>query len=400
VADRLRLVLSSHTFLPTVGGAELGVHELAKRLGERHEVIVLAPGDPAASVDYRPQDYRVMRVTRPRRGRRTIAGRLSELTGWAYARALVRLQRARPVDAVNPHFVRRHGLLVVVARALGIRVVLSLVGRTDVVALLSRPRRIGTELVIRAADAVVANSSYYLRGSALADRAHIVPYGVDLDRFVPGLDRAAARLRIGLDPADFVCLAVQRLEPLKRVDQLIRVLAVLRRELPAARLLVCGTGTDAARLQRLAGELGVELAVIFAGYVSESDLPTMYGLSDAFVSHSEAETFGVTFAEAMAAGLPVVAADTSCIRDVLAPDTATIVRPDDIEGFAAAVNELAREPGTARRRGGRGRLRAEREFDWDAIARRYEHLMAGPSDRSVEPGALSRVSHDPRDAGG
>ena len=46
VSERLRLVLTTHTFLPTVGGAELGVHELAVRLGRRHDVVVLARNFP------------------------------------------------------------------------------------------------------------------------------------------------------------------------------------------------------------------------------------------------------------------------------------------------------------------------------------------------------------------
>jgi glycosyltransferase involved in cell wall biosynthesis len=132
VAERRRLVLTSHTFLPIVGGAELGLHELAKRLGRRHEVIVLAPGDADPVTDYAPDGYRVIRVTRPARraARKRMAARLAEFTGWAYARALIGLHRTGPpVDALGCHFLKRNGLITVLGRLLGIRVVVSLVGR-------------------------------------------------------------------------------------------------------------------------------------------------------------------------------------------------------------------------------------------------------------------------------
>jgi glycosyltransferase involved in cell wall biosynthesis len=390
VTDRLRLVMSSHTFLPTVGGAELGVHEIAKRLGQRHEVTVLAPGDPAAGSDYGPDGYQVLRVSRVTGDSKPFRARLAEYSGWAYARALIKLHRSGArIDAVNCHFIRRHALLVIVARGfLRIPVIVSLVGRSDVIAALPVGQQARAQLVLRTANAVVANSAYYLRGSRFADSAHIVPYGVDLVRFRPGLERTEARDRLGLPPGAFVILAVQRLEALKRVDLLVRALAEVLREVPGAKLLVAGTGSQERRLRELADELGIGPAVIFTGYVAEGELPALFGLADVFASHSESETFGVTFAEAMAAGLPIVVADTSCVRDVLTAATATIVPAGDVREFANAVVELARRPDLRAQRGASGRARAEREFDWQTIADAYEQLIvrclsAGSARRST-----------------
>jgi glycosyltransferase involved in cell wall biosynthesis len=237
--------------------------------------------------------------------------------------------------------------------------------------------RLRAAAILHLADEIVANSGYYLRGCSGAERARIIPYGVDLPAFAARRDRRDARAELGLGDGDFVLIAVQRLEPIKRVDLLLRVLAELMRVLPEVRLVVVGTGSQTPALTRLARELGLGASAVFTGYVPERELPALYGLSDAYVTHSESETFGMTFAEAMAAGLPIVAADTSCVRDVLTGDVATIVEAGDVPGFAAAIVELARDPKRAGGQGARGRSRAEREFDWDVIAGRYEQLLTG-----------------------
>jgi len=258
---------------------------------------------------------------------------------------------------------------------LRIPVVLSLVGRSDVIADLSGPQRVRAELLLRIVNEVVVNSSYYLRGSRFSDSARIIPYGVDLVRFQPGIRRREARRRLGLTDEDFVILAVQRLEPLKRVDLLIRMMADVLREVPLAILVVTGTGSEEQRLTSLADELGVAASVRFTGYVAEEQLPAMFGLADLYATHSQSETFGVTFAEAMATGLPIVAADTSCVRDVLTNDTAAIVEPGDLHAFAAALVGLAHDPGGRSARAAAGRERAEREFDWRTITDSYEQVM-------------------------
>lgn len=394
VSERLRLVLTTHTFLPTVGGAELGVHELAIRLGRRHDVVVLAPGVAETTAEYRPANYRIVRVTRLVDGSRPLRAQLAELTGWAYSRTLIRLHRhGWPVDAVNCHFIRRNTLTAVTTRwVLRVPVILSLVGRSDVVAVLAGPRRARAELMLRVAGTVIANSGYYLRGTRFAGSERIVPYGVDLHRFRPGLHRAAARRRLDLGEQDFVILAVQRLDPVKRVDLLIRALREVLQDVPAAKLLVAGAGPEEPKLRALVDDLGVAAAVRFTGYVAEERLPDVFGLADVFASHSESETFGVTFAEAMAAGLPIIAADTSCIRDVLDSDIATIVEAGSVSRFAGALAELERHPEVRAARGAAARRRAERDFDWESIAAAYEEIIRG----SVQARRGRAASHGDR----
>ena len=87
------------------------------------------------------------------------------------------------------------------------------------------------------------------------------------------------------------------------------------------------------------------------------------------------ETFGVVFAEAMASGLPIVAARTSCVPHVVAPENGTLVEAFDTETFARAILAFAGDPARRADVAKGNRLRAEREFDWDRIANEYEEIM-------------------------
>ncbi len=280
------------------------------------------------------------------------------------------------MDIINCHFVKRNALTIVVAHfLLRIPVVLSLVGRSDVLGGLSRRARLHAVMVMKLADVLAPNSTYYLEGSRLQDRAAIVPYGVDTDAIQPGHMRAETRSQLGYDAGNFILLAVQRLAPLKRVDMLIWALKRMLPECPGARLLVVGTGPAEPELRALARRLDVADAVRFCGYVDADRLPAMFGAADVFASHSESETFGVVFAEAMAAGLPIVAADTSSVRHVLDDESSVIVAADNIHEFVQAVIRLAKDNGLRQRMSAAGRRRAVEDFQWDSVARRYQEII-------------------------
>ena len=223
---------------------------------------------------------------------------------------------------------------------------------------LGRTARLHALIVMKLANVLVPNSTYYLEGSRLQDRATIVPYGVDTEAIQPGRMRAETRSQLGYDAGNIILLAVQRLAPLKRVDMLIWALKQILPACPSARLLVVGTGPAEAELRTLARTLDVADAVRFCGYVEANRLPAMFGAADLFASHSESETFGVVFAEAMAAGLPIVAADTSSVRHVLDEECSVIVTADNIDEFARAVIRLAKDSDARQRMSAAGRRRA------------------------------------------
>src|SRR2546428_1083487 len=125
-----------------------------------------------------------------------------------YLVGLWRLARREAADVGNFHFVRPHGLaLVGIRRLFDVPTVLSLVGRPDVVELLSPPQKVYARATIASADEVVAISSYCGGQDATA----IIPYGVDTSEFSPERRSAELRRELNIQPTDLVLLAVQRL---------------------------------------------------------------------------------------------------------------------------------------------------------------------------------------------
>jgi glycosyltransferase involved in cell wall biosynthesis len=379
----MRIIVSTPTFLPLVGGAELGIHEAYRRLGRNHDVTILTPSlprevlDKYGAPDYTSDNYNVRHILpeldriSPRIVRRVL-GRTSLL----YIAELARIVRRERPDVVDFKMIRPHGgALPVMKHVYGIPVVLSLIGRSDVMRLLPAPKRAYAGMLISRADLVVPNSTYYLGMHRKTPKIRIIPSGVDVHEFSPARRSSTLRRELGLSDDHFLLLSVQRLAPIKRVDMIIRAMAEVVKHNRHVVLVIGGQGEEKHRLQLLVSELGLSDNVKFAGYIDSDRLPEYFASSDAFAFHSMIETFGIVFAQAMASGLPIVAANTSCIPDVLTPDNGLFFTPFDTLACADAVLTLANDRPLAKRIGNHNRVRAVREFDWDLIAIRYEQML-------------------------
>jgi len=169
-----------------------------------------------------------------------------------------------------------------------------------------------------------------------------------------------------------ILLAVARLEARKGVQEVIRALALVRRDVPAARLVVVGEGPYRRELERLSEALGLRDSVHFAGRIPDEELAAAYRTASLLVftptpraEQGEREGFGIVCLEANACGRPVVAwasADggTEGVAEaVLHGETGLIVSQGDLPGLAAAAVRLLNDPAEAARLGDGGRRRAE-----------------------------------------
>ncbi|HZN98694.1 MAG TPA: glycosyltransferase family 1 protein [Gemmatimonadales bacterium] len=138
--------------------------------------------------------------------------------------------------------------------------------------------------------------------------------GVDAQRFNPGRRSAGLRADLGLD-GRYTFLYVGRLAPEKRPEQILDAFRLAREMLPkdSIRLIMAGTGPREAELRAIAPP-----GVTFIGFLDRrSLLPELYASCDAFVFASVTETLGLVVLEAMASGLPVIAAPAGGVRDHL-----------------------------------------------------------------------------------
>jgi phosphatidyl-myo-inositol dimannoside synthase len=198
--------------------------------------------------------------------------------------------------------------------------------------------------------------------------------GADLERFRPDVPTADLRERHGLaDRPVVVC--VSRLVARKGQDVLIRSMRDVLRRVPDAALVIVGDGPRAAGLRRLAEE-APNRSVIFAGEVSEEDLPRYYALGDVFampcrtrLGGMEVEGWGNVFIEAAACGRPVVVGDSGGARETLVHgETGILVDGRSVAAVADAVATLLEDPAYARRLGKAGRARVEARHTWTVAA--------------------------------
>jgi glycosyltransferase involved in cell wall biosynthesis len=228
----------------------------------------------------------------------------------------------------------------------------------------------------RNADGVIATCSdevFELRAMGVdARHISIAPCGVDSSLFRPDgpAEDRGSRFRVA---------AVGRLVPRKGVDIAIEALARIR---DAGRddiefLIVGGSGEaddpgsdpEARRLMECARAWGVQDQVVLRGRVPQSELPKILRSVDAVVCSPWYEPFGIVPLEAMACGVPVIAASVGGLIDSVVDGVTGIhVPPRDPEAVAEAILQLVDHPQRAASLGRAGRQRTRSRYSWDRVA--------------------------------
>ena len=193
-----------------------------------------------------------------------------------------------------------------------------------------------------------AREALLLEGAA-AERIRVAPPGIDVERFAPA--------RTAAPPADgrHLIVSIGRLVWEKGHQDLLRALALLRRRgRDDVRALIVGVGPEERRLRGVIADLGLEDRVELRGWVPNDDLPGVYASASCLVLASLPtpfweEQFGMVLAEAMAAHVPVLAAASGAIPEVLG-ESGTLFAAGDWAGLADALaaGPLAGAPGTRR----------------------------------------------------
>jgi glycosyltransferase involved in cell wall biosynthesis len=328
---------------------------------------------------------------------------------------------ARAVAAEGPAAAASLAALAAYARRCGIDVVQSterprevlygwalgaLTGARTVVHLNSTPADWMTgraQWAMRRADAVVCVSRA-VADEAVArgqprERAHVVLNGLDLADWAGGAGGAggaAVRAELGV-PADALMLSIiARVVPSKGHGELLEALGRLRDDLPPFRLVVVGDDdaspgvmpegfSQMAALRARSRRLGLEDRVIFAG--TRADVRPILAATDIYAMPSRDEAFGMSFAEAMAMGCPVVAVDAGGVREVVLDGrTGLLSPPDDVAALAANIARLAGDPALRRAMGSAGRARVEGELNAARMAAQVELVYRAllSSDRATD----------------
>ena len=231
---------------------------------------------------------------------------------------------------------------------------------------------LGDRLFAGAIDHWVSTSRYNAAQveARYAREVSVIHNGVDTDAFSPrDPERSLANL-----PVDArVIVSVGRLVGWKGLHLIIEALPELP---PDVHFLVIGEGPEREALQALAERLGVGGRVRFAGRVAHAELPRWLACGDVFVQPSIGEeAFGISVVEAMACGLPVLAADNGGMREIVVPgSTGYLLRPGDVTAWRAALAESLTAGGPVM--GLAARQRTIDSFTWAANAAALERMLA------------------------
>ncbi|CAN5606932.1 N/A [soil metagenome] len=186
-----------------------------------------------------------------------------------------------------------------------------------------------------------------------------------------GLDRAEARRRLGYDGDAYVIGWVGRLSPEKGADILLDAL----RSVPADDRTVVsmlGSGRDLEALRQRAAASGLGDRVVWHGAVAEAG--RFFPAFDLFVLSSRTEGTPMVLFEAMAAGVPVVAAAVGGVPCVVGSDEAWLVEPESPTALAAAIRAAMADPEEASRRAAAARLRLRSAYDVETWVDRHDSV--------------------------
>jgi len=289
---------------------------------------------------------------------------------WHSAKQLKRFLAYTPIDVIHANTRVTQVLTEILSRQVGIPYVTTCHGFYR--------RRLGRRLFPCWGKKVIAISEM-VRQHLLKDfevpkeKVRMIPNGVDLDRFRP-IPREEKRLRreeLHLPTEGKIVGSVSRLVQVKGHHELLRAVALLRKEYPDLALVLVGEGEAKPHLEKLAKSLGIAQHVFFVGTV-ENPVPYISAL-DIFVHPSEwNEGFGLAPAEAMACGIPVIACkgEKGGMRMFITDkESGTLLPGNDPRRLEGAIREFLKDPRFSERVGQKGRQVIAEKFSVGRMAK-------------------------------
>ncbi|WP_417741566.1 glycosyltransferase [Salipiger sp.] len=341
----LRIAMFTNSYLPFTGGLPLSVERLKRGLeAQGHEVLVVCPSYGTTQTE--PSVWRVPALARE--------GSMIRLANPFHLRTWKRLREFSP-DVVHLHHPFWLGTLGLrLARRLRVPAVFTYHTRLEHFAhIVPLPgalfRNVVAHWIINRfanrCDSVIVPTPVtrdYIRLIGVHVPVDVQPTGVDTELYCNQPAERLSQLRGEVNPdSRLLLITVARLSPEKNLSFILKAMGALRdRGAPRFRLLVLGEGEERATLEAMIDELDLQDCVRLVGEVPSDEVPSWLRISDIFVFASASETQGMVVLEAMAAGLPVVAVNSSGIDAFVENRETGYATPETLEIWTETLHGL------------------------------------------------------------
>jgi glycosyltransferase involved in cell wall biosynthesis len=207
-------------------------------------------------------------------------------------------------------------------------------------------------------------------------KTSVIPVGIDIQLIRENIRaKGITRKELGLQENDFIYLSVNRLDASKGYDYLLKAFALVKKQLPAAKMVIVGGGPEEEKLKALISELDIKDSIIMVKNVPEDTIYAYYNNADAYVSPTLQDDFMMSILEGMSCGLPVV----STGQDFLVKEGVNgfVVPKRDPEAMAKRMIDVSRS-GVKERMGAES-IKVAEYYDFRNIAdmaiRTYEKMV-------------------------
>jgi glycosyltransferase involved in cell wall biosynthesis len=208
-----------------------------------------------------------------------------------------------------------------------------------------------------------------------AGRVWKIPVPVDGERFSPEKRSEAVRMSYGIKRDEVVVGIVARVQPHRRFDILLSAIARTIQKVPNLKLMIVGRGTHIEKVAKIpVKEMGISPHVIFTGYRDKDYAETLgcFDIKVFLVPGTDGACRAVR--EAMAMGIPVIAARRGMLPEIIDDGINGLVIEDTPENLSQAIEKLVSDPGLRKQMGEKARIKALSEFSMSSYGARVEEV--------------------------
>lgn len=386
-----RILIFTTSYHPFVGGAEVAIQEITKRLKDRFDFYIVTSRFrrdlPAEEV--RPEG-KVIRLGFGSRWDKYLLPLFAfwnlELGTWNFPKQNILLWgvdigQGSLTAALYKIFHPRVKFIFNIQYGGGDRRVAF--GRLGMIGIAFR-------FILWQADYVTAISSYLsdlARKYGYKGPGEVVHNGVDVEKFIrPSVIASRTKQSLGdrhaptsvgaRDDKGSVIITTSRLVPKNGVDTLIKAIAKVKKQIPDIQCHIIGDGPERENYQLLVTSYRLKDNVKFFGSVPYAEIPKYLHQADLFVRPSRSEGMGNSFVEALAAGIPIIGTPVGGITDIIEDGkTGFFARREDQHDLADKIILVLKNQDAARATVEEGGRRVIEHFSWDKISEKYTDIF-------------------------